>query len=79
LEIWQNKIRSLRKYLKGWAKTRMGLTRKRKKKSQVKQMNWIKKSWKCNVIATWSGLKALFKSTADPVTLRRGNEMIPTI
>jgi hypothetical protein len=31
LEMWQNKIRTLRRYLKGGQKTKMGLTRKKKR------------------------------------------------
>jgi hypothetical protein len=31
LEIWQNKIRSLRKYLRGWAKNQNGAYKKERK------------------------------------------------
>jgi hypothetical protein len=36
LEIWQNKIRSLRRYLRGWAKNQNGAYKKGKKISQVR-------------------------------------------
>jgi hypothetical protein len=36
LEIWQNKIRSLRRYLRGWAKNRNGAYKKEKKELSSK-------------------------------------------
>jgi hypothetical protein len=36
LEIWQNKIRSLRKYLRGWAKNQNGAYKKEKKEISSK-------------------------------------------
>jgi hypothetical protein len=31
MEVWQNKIRALRKYLRGWAKNKNGAYKKEKK------------------------------------------------
>jgi hypothetical protein len=33
MEIWQNKIRALRRYLRGWEKIQMGNTRRKRKRS----------------------------------------------
>jgi len=61
LEIWQIKIRRLRQFLRGWAKNKTGITRR--KKELISKLDVLNKKSKTQALQQWEiDLKQTLKS-----------------
>jgi hypothetical protein len=79
LERWQNKIRSLRRYLRGWVKNMNGSYKKEKKEILGKLEQLDKKSRVYIASAPWIKYKAIFKCKVNPIAKGGRNQMVPKI
>jgi hypothetical protein len=79
MERWQNKNRSLWRYLRGWAKNMNRLYKKEKKDILEKLEQLDKKGQEHITSAPWKKYKAMFKCKINPIAKGGRNQIVPKI